>query len=588
VSKILGDTENEYYNHNLLSLRPTLKWGIGSLNADTFTIEVAAKSSGSCQLNDERNNSTYKTKILSITVPVTQNSYKANFTNYPNQVLCWHVRGNHSLYGSSAWSDTQVFLVANPPSVPKTTGPLENMLTDDNTPKFTWTQSTSSSTFWKYEVEISRSSTFSNLYNNATPPYQDPIDPTAYPLMSPSNPSTTGGVSPDAPITITSSGVPLFPAILQASHVKSGDVTRYANLISEPSFDIENYPMLGHTTYYWRVRAYNMSGEYSDWSDVRSIRTAPDKPTGLQIRDGCHGSEIVRLDANDKWSAVAVSPRPCFRWNAVGGARYYIFRLYVNGNLSIDQKIIAYPDPMYPMRRDLPKGAKISWSVSAISAYYGTGRPSDSGSFTSALSPTTPALWEPAQNQLVSDTPTLRWGYSSSPIHTTFNQYEIQIARDAGFSDVVLTYTTVANDASDNTITVAASLLDVGRYFWRVRACNEADLAATPYALPVQCSTWSVGRYFRVAVNAPATLDPVDTLTPNKPLFSWSLADYAQSYTLQILKGPACNTALTSPVTRVNSLRLSLPNGSYCWRVRSNNSAYGPSVWSTMEAFTLP
>jgi hypothetical protein len=482
-----------------------------------------------------------------------------------------------------------VFLVANPPSTPKTIGPLENTLTYDNTPKLIWTPSTSSSTFWKYEVEIASSKTFTGYsYNNATPPYQDPIDPMDYPLMVPSNPSTVGGISPDAPVTIAV-GVP-FPAILQASHVTAPDnVTRYANLISEPSFDIENYPMLGHHTYYWRVRAYNMSGEYSDWSDVRSIRTTPDKPTGLQIND-CNGNVIAPLDVDDPYSFVAVSPRPCFRWDVVPGARYYVFQLSANNKLLVRRTLIASTSPRYQMQSDLPKGAKVGWSVYAISTYYGTGLPSNPpGRFTAALSPTTPALWSPAQNQLVIDTPTLSWGYSASPVTTTFNQYEIEIARDAGFSDVVLTDTTAANDASDNTITVAAGLLDTAhRYFWRVRACNEADPAATPYALPVQCSTWSAVRYFRVAVNAPATLDPVDTLTPNKPLFSWSLADYAQSYTLQILKGPACTTALTSPVTRVNSLRLSLPNGSYCWRVRSNNSVYGPSVWSAMETLTLP
>ena len=132
-------------------------------------------------------------------------------------LIYWRVSANGEK--PSAWSAPFSFTSANPPPIPSLIAPLDNAYFSNYTPKFDWNDPINTD---HYQVQIASSNSFSSssLIFDATtqPPYSSFIPPT---------------------------------------------------------------PLTPNRTYYWRVRAFGATGEYSLWSSVRHFHTRLPAPVLL-------------------------------------------------------------------------------------------------------------------------------------------------------------------------------------------------------------------------------------------------------------------------------------------------------------------
>jgi hypothetical protein len=131
-----------------------------------------------------------------------------------NRILYWRVRAKAGT-AIGPWSAVRSFKAGNPPTTPALLTPADDALVGSYTPLFDWSNSAvpTGTTFARYQIQVSAARNFSTLYLNV------------------SIPGLTN--SQYRPVTL------LKPK----------------------------------TTYYWRVRAFNTSGEYSSWSPIRSLLT---------------------------------------------------------------------------------------------------------------------------------------------------------------------------------------------------------------------------------------------------------------------------------------------------------------------------
>jgi hypothetical protein len=153
--------------------------------------------------------------VLMVNAPTSASTFNMPGDLPANSTLYWRVRAN-GINGPSLWSAVRNFRTGNPPSVPALTSPLNAATIDDLTPRLTWRASTvpAGTTFAYYQIQIATNSKFTS------------------PLFD----GTVAALSP-AEFTLTT-------------------------------------PLAANTKYYWRVRAFNTSGEYSAWSIVWYFRTS--------------------------------------------------------------------------------------------------------------------------------------------------------------------------------------------------------------------------------------------------------------------------------------------------------------------------
>jgi hypothetical protein len=182
----------------------------------------------------------------------------------------------------------------------------------------------------------------------------------------------------------------------------------------------------------------------------------------------------------------------------------------------------------------------------------------------------------PKSNALVTTyTPLLDWSDVTVPLGVTFYQYQVQIAGDLAFSDVV-----IDKPASSSYYQVELPGLSSNtRYYWRVRAFGNNNAY----------SAWSSVSYFRTLILPPDLIwpDTGDSGNLTMTTFDWGNVDGASTYTIQFsttdtFKSLIINkTYLGSYYTPTLRLSRSTP---LFWRVRANG-INGPSPWSQIRLF---
>jgi len=199
-------------------------------------------------------------------------------------------------------------------------------------------------------------------------------------------------------------------------------------------------------TYYWRVRSHGVNGSWSDWSIPFSlVIQAP--PPATPVPD-------TPIDG-----AVLSNPQPAMAWNQSGNAAYFrvqVARDSVFSNIVIDQDHINAFN--YTPASPLSDGA-YWWRVRA---YYGSyGDWSVVRGFSVLTTTPSPVLTNPPDGSVLDDpTPDLAWTEASG----TSNYFAVQIARDAGFTDIAVDAPNVG------AFNYTPSSLPDGSYWWRVRA----------------------------------------------------------------------------------------------------------------------
>ena len=205
-----------------------------------------------------------------------------------NKTLYWRVRANGA-NGPSEWSEIWTLTSPNPPSRPNLVAPSNNALLTDLTPRLDWSNSIvpSGMVFDHYQLQVATDSGFSSLV----------IDQNF-----------------------------------------AGQTNSEYTLVVD---------LLPNTRYYWRVRAFNTTGQYSSWSSARYFREKMLAPNLIGPLDG----------------AVVGTVRPPFDWEDTNGATSYKIQISRYSSLiyPLVNKTVANSE--YLPTKDLTKNKTLYWRV---------------------------------------------------------------------------------------------------------------------------------------------------------------------------------------------------------------------------------
>ncbi|MBI3164782.1 MAG: hypothetical protein HYZ24_08870 [Chloroflexi bacterium] len=299
------------------------------------------------------------------------------------------------------------------------------------------------------------------------------------------------------------------------------------------------------------------------------------RPQGPHCDIGSYEASLV-IPAD---GAVLQTNRPTFDWVDVPGATVYQIQVSKVNTFSTTVLNKTTPVSNYTPTGNLNKNTLYYWRVRAKVG--GVWQPwSSVWSFTTGNPPSVPTLQSPANGAKVNGpSPLFNWSNSTVSGGAVFDHYQIQIATDNAFTNVVhdLDIAGVTN-SQDNT----AVLNSATTYYWRVRS----------FALDGDYSGWSLVRSVKIKYDPPTLLTPADTSVVGslKPTFTWSATVGATSYRIQVSRYANFSTLTIS--TQVAGTTFTpgtnlLSGKTYYWRVRVNGT-YGPSAWSVVFSFTTP
>ncbi|MEM2619620.1 MAG: Ig-like domain-containing protein, partial [Candidatus Hadarchaeales archaeon] len=343
---------------------------------------------------------------------------------------------------------------------------------------------------------------------------------------------------------------------------------RYENLY-ETSFTIPDE--LEDGTYYWRVKAIDLSGtgNAGPWSDVVFFTVDTVPPPAPSLISPGNGTLT-----NDN--------TPTFEWNTVidpSGIRYYELN-YARDPTFTENLQIVLCDPFYnppytlPSDKALPDGTWY-WRVRASDDAGNWGEWSEVWTFTVDTSPPpVPSLLLPTNGSILdTPTPTFRWTSVTDPSGVT---YRLVVDNDPDFSSPIYDNSSI----TENSLTLPPeNALPDGTYYWRVRARDNAGNQA-----------WSGSWSFTVDTSPPGKPLPLSPengsyINDNTPLLRWTrvVDPSGVLYDLELDD----NDTFSSPLLSCyglpeNELELenALPDGTYYWRVRARDGWGREGEWS--------
>jgi hypothetical protein len=177
---------------------------------------------------------------------------------------------------------------------------------------------------------------------------------------------------------------------------------------------------------------------------------------------------------------------------------------------------------------------------------------------------------------LTSYQPTLNWTDSALPAGTTLDHYQVQLARDSGFTNLLYD-----QNPHGSQFPLPSPLNSNQLVYWRVRA----------FSTQAHYSSWSTVWSFRTVLPPPALVSPAAgaTLSSLRPTFDWTDVSGATSYTIQISAYSDFSIRISSTQVTASTYTPSadLPMGVIVyWRVRANG-ANGSSAWVEVPARTF-
>lgn len=194
--------------------------------------------------------------------------------------------------------------------------------------------------------------------------------------------------------------------------------------------------------------------------------------------------------------------RPAFDWSDFPGASRY--QLQVSRNAAFGAGTVSRTSTAstYTFTTDLAANTLYYWRVRPrVGRVYQAW--SQVWTFTTGNPPSVPILRSPANNALVNGpSPLFDWRDSTVSGGAVFGHYQIQIATDAAFTNIVYdrNLAGVTNSQDSDAVLMAGAT-----YYWRVRS----------FALDGDTSAWSSSRRVRLKPN-PLTQTPSPTRTPTR------------------------------------------------------------------------
>lgn len=336
---------------------------------------------------------------------------------------------------------------------------------------------------------------------------------------------------------------------------------------SSPELSVTNLPFsqfypddpLPDGWYSWRTRAIDGLGNAGAWSVVWTLRinTAPRAP-------------VLSAPAN---GSGTIFRRPTFMWQPVGDPDGVTYRIHVDNDSDFSSLTFegVTTSTSFQAPFDLAE-AVYRWRVRGED---GTGRIGDwSEVWTVAVDPTPPPnaqLLSPADNASLNDsTPTMDW---QDVTDTSGVVYEFTLRNITTGTDIVKI---LNHPVSEYTVT---SPLGEAQYSWSVISKNGAGLKGLPGS----------SRTFRIDLTPPppsAPSSPADgtvTADSTPTLTAASVSDASGvNYHFQIDDNADFSSPERDAVSGTTSFTPSsaLPDGTYSWRVRSEDRAGNVADWS--------
>lgn len=329
-------------------------------------------------------------------------------------------------------------------------------------------------------------------------------------------------------------------------------VNNVVHLESVEDTSIVTQPLLGLTTYYWRVKQKNENST-SEWSEVREFKTLMGPPV------------LISPAANAKNQDITLE----FSWYKAETATGYHIQISETDDFANP----AYDGPANGDSTHTIAGLKYFtqyfWRVSSVNAN-GESAFSQARNFYTGMSPVELISPEDGAKNIPFKPAAFKWMQ-----HSQTNNYGIQISDKSDFSNIV------DNDNVNDDTTYSSTKLEAYKdYFWRVRAVGGENLGI-----------WSDAWLFKTAVRAPTLRSPSDG-TPNIPIFAnliWYKQTGAAKYILQVANDDKFTDLVFSQdtITTVNFIFTKGldPSHKYFWRVAAI-SPEGQGGWSEVWNFT--
>lgn len=399
----------------------------------------------------------------------------------PDGKYSWRVRALNDLNVPGPWSLVRVFTIdTSDPAAPEVIGPLNNLITNDTTPTFSWKAVLGATS---YRLDIATDENFTSfapggsgivvIKSPYTPVVSNNLSNGQYwwrvqALDAAGNQSdyTLGGTftvsvlktplngvfTTDTTPTFTWNAVTGATYQLQVDNNEDfGSPLAITCLPTALTCTVPNATPLSFGTYYWRV---NVNGVPSlTWV----VTVSPPPPLAPAI--------IV-----PKANAFTNDNTPTVSWKPVAGANLY--EVQVDNDATFVSPIFTRADvntTYTTVTPSLPDGI-YSVRVRALNIYGSPSAWSKPIKFTvDTAAPAAPALTAPIMNAVLTDnTPVLSW-----KAVTGANRYRVELASDPSF----LGGTFIINGAivATTSYTVPnAVALENGNYWWRIRSIDAA------------------------------------------------------------------------------------------------------------------
>ncbi|MFW6255091.1 MAG: hypothetical protein ACOC41_09215, partial [Chitinivibrionales bacterium] len=328
---------------------------------------------------------------------------------------------------------------------------------------------------------------------------------------------------------------------------------------SAPFIDLENiqqpyrsiHSLATGTIFYWRVQAVN---EFDAGAWVESHFTTNTPPESISLSAPRDTIETLT---------------PELSWEEIVNIDYYELVMATDSQFRNDVISETVSSPSYTTGT-LEHARTYYWRVYARNNV-GIGPYSETWSFTTPASLSTPAPITPEHESTVQQTVHLSWNEVSGAA-----DYQIQITQENDFS------ASVHDSAGHPDTSFFLSELPEGEYSWRVRAMDESGGS---FWSPVQSFT-----KLQSSPEAPTPVSPEDGSSMVSTVCSliWNPSAHAQYYTLQLsTESDFSEISLEKDSISDTSFQVSeLENDlTYYWRVNALNTT-ATSDWSDGRSFT--
>ena len=320
-------------------------------------------------------------------------------------------------------------------------------------------------------------------------------------------------------------------------------------------------------TYYWRVKALDNAGNYSDWSDISSFTivlpdiTPPSSPDNLE-NDVDHQS--VTLDWDDSVDDKS-------------GVGNYVIIISENSSFADSQMYETVTSEL--KLEDLAEG-NYYWRVRAVDNDGNISNWSAAGSF-AIFAPDYVNPNEPKNLVAYVDDAIVRLDWANaSDVGSGIQKYVVQYSTESDFS-IVKTKNVTASE-------IYLSIVTDGTYYWRVKSVDNVDNE----------SDWSDTSTF--IVNVPDMTGPSlpenlsSTVDSGSVFLDWDDCTDNKSGVAEYVVLLSENSNLTDGIymtVTTSELELSgidgISDGTWYWRVKAVDAEDNSSRWSVVKSFNL-